>query len=83
MKAKKKKTVKKSKRKARIIVPPNMQERGEQARKLAVQIEGTWEPGCLHLVGNTNAVVAALRPTSPAQAERLVAELKKFLTDLM
>lgn len=79
----KKKPVKTRKRKSKIILPPNMQERGEQARKLAVQIEGTWEPGCLHLVGNENAVVAALRPTSAVHARRLVDELKKFLTDLM
>jgi len=37
----------------------------------------------LHLVGNEHAVVAALRPTSAANATRLVNELKKFLTDLM
>lgn len=66
-----------------IILPPTMEQRGLQARALAAQIEDTWEPGCVHLVGNQAAIVVAVRPTDPTQAERLVARLKAFLTELM
>lgn len=80
--AKTSKTVKR-KKKSLIVLPPNMEQRGAQVRALAVQMEGTWEPACVHLVGNAQAVVLALRPTDPAQAERIVARLKAFLTELL
>lgn len=81
--SKKPKTVKRKKRKPVIILPPSMEARGLQCRALAVKIEDTWEPGCVHLVGNHNAIVMALRPTDAGNAERTVARLKAFLTDLM
>lgn len=78
-----KKPVKTRKRKSKIILPPTMEERGLQTRKLAEQIEKSWPPGCVHLVGNQSAIVASLRPTDPSQATRIVARLKEFLTELM
>lgn len=81
--ATKKPVKRRTKKKSRIILPPTMEERGVQTRALAEQIEKTWPPGCVHLVGNESAIVASLRPTDRAQAERIVARLKAFLTELM
>lgn len=79
----KKKTVKKRKTKSKIILPPTMEQRGTQARDLALKIEGTWPPGCIHYCANETAVVAAFRPATVAEQRLIMDALKRIQTALL
>ncbi len=56
-----------TKQKERVIIPPNMSERGDAVRKLAALIEKTWEPGALHACSNADVTVIAIRTVNLQQ----------------